>query len=500
MTPPAPDAPRILAVDVGTSSVRAQVFDARARAGAGARRTYSIRTTPDGGGEVDAPFLAGLVEEVLDEVLARDPGPYRAVACCTFWHSVLGLDGEEPRTPVYTWAETRPQPFGRALREKLEERAYHDRTGAFFHPLFLPEKILWLRSRGVAPRAWVSFGEYLYRRLFGRSTCAVSMASGTGLLDVRRCEWDGPTLEAVGVRPEQLGPLGDLSDVLAGLREPWARRWPALRDVPWLPPVGDGACNNLGSGCTGPDRVAVMLGTSGAMRVCTDASSFGIPWGVFCYRADRRRILLGGALNDGGNLVEWIRNSFRLGAHEEVEREVAAMEPDAHGLTFLPFLAGERSPGWAADARGTISGLRLSTRPAEILRAAMEAVCYRFALVHELLGAAVPGTREVVASGGGFLGSRAWTGILADVLGRPVTASGEPEASIRGVALLALESLGLVRNLDELPAALGETVRPDAGSHDRYRAAIERQRRHYELLVGPRAPADFAPAPGLRRL
>ncbi len=476
MTPPAEG---ILAIDVGTSSVRATL------GGRQARRTYSIRTTPDGGGEVDAPFLAGLVGEVLDEVLAAAPGPVRAVACCTFWHSVLGLDGEEPVSPVYTWAETRPARFGAALRARLDPEAYHARTGAFVHPLFLPEKILWLKDRGLRPRAWVSFGEFLYRRLFGRCPATVSMASGTGLLDVRRCAWDGPTLEAIGVRPEELGPLGDLKDALSGLRDPYVRRWPALRDVPWLPPVGDGACNNLGSGCTGPDRIAVMLGTSGAMRVCWETDRFEIPPGVFCYRADRRRILLGGALNDGGNLAEWIRQGFRLGPPEEVERELAAMEPDAHGLTFLPFLAGERSPGWAADARGAITGLRLSTRPVEILRAAMEAVCYRFALVHEELVRAVPGVREVVASGGGFLGSPAWTRILADALGRPVTASAEPEASTRGVTLLALESLGLVPRLEDIPAALGETVQPDPARHARYREAIARQRRLYGLLVGP---------------
>jgi gluconokinase len=474
MTPPAD----ILAIDVGTSSVRAALFDAQARpvAGVDARRPYSIKTQ-DGGGEVDAELLFRLVREVLDEVHPKLRGPVAAVACCTFWHSVMGLDGDRSLTPVYTWAETRPDRFGTVLRERLDEKAYHERTGAFFHPLFLPEKILWLQDRGVRATSWVSFGECLYRRLFGRSPATVSMASGTGLFDVRRCVWDGPTLEAIGVRSEQLGPVGE--ETLSGLRDEFARRWPALRDVPWLPPVGDGACNNLGSGCTGPERIAVMLGTSGAMRVLWPTDRFEIPPGLFCYRADRRRIALGGALNDGGNLAEWVRNTFRL--PDDVEREVAAMEPDAHGLTFLPFLGGERSPGWRADARGAIAGLRLATRPAEVLRAAMEAVALRFALIHETLTTSVPGTREVIASGGGFVNSRAWTQILADVLGRPVTLSGEPEASIRGVTLLALESLGIVPRLEDLPATLGEVFHPDSARHERYRAAVKRQEDLYRM-------------------
>src|SRR5262249_58182238 len=120
-----------------------------------------------------------------------------------------------------------------------------------------------------------------------------------------------------------------------------------------------------------------------------------IRWGLWCYRADRRGVVLGGALNDGGNLVDWCRRSLQLGPPEEVERELAAMEPDAHGLTLLPFLAGERSPGWVAHARGAIAGLRLDTRPPQVLRAAMEAVALRFELIRGLIGASFPPAREI---------------------------------------------------------------------------------------------------------
>src|ERR671939_1514693 len=105
------------------------------------------------------------------------------------------------------------------------------------------------------------------------------------------------------------------------------------------------------------------------------------------------------------------------------------MVPDAHGLSFLPILAGERGPGWADEANGTIAGLSMSNTPVEILRAAMEAVALRFALIAEMIEAASPGEKEVVASGGGLLNSPTWTGIMADALGKPVTTSGVQEAS-----------------------------------------------------------------------
>src|SRR6185503_17968154 len=150
MTPTAAEAPLVLTLDIGTSSVRALLFDRTARHldGVEARRTHAVRTTPDGGAELDALLLLGEVEEVLDELLAK-AGPraseIRAVACCTFWHSVLavGKDGA-PATPILTWGDTRPAGRGDELRKRLDEKAYHARTGAFFHPLFLPPKLLWL--------------------------------------------------------------------------------------------------------------------------------------------------------------------------------------------------------------------------------------------------------------------------------------------------------------------------------------------------------------------
>ena len=190
---------------------------------------------------------------------------------------------------------------------------------------------------------------------------------------------------------------------------------------------------------------------------------------------------MGGALSDGGNLIEWLRNTLRL--PEDTEELLAGMEPDSHGLIFLPILAGERGPGWADEANGTIAGLSMSNTPVEILRAAMEAVALRFSLIAEIIEAASPGEKEVVATGGGLLHSPTWTGIMADALGKPLIASGVQEASSRGAALLALERLGELE-IEETEAQLGETFEPDPERHEIYRKALGRQRRLYEAVLG----------------
>jgi gluconokinase len=490
MTPSA-DGLFVLTLDIGTSSARAMLFDSQSRPVGDfeARRTYSMRTTLDGGVEGDPETLFGLVGEVIDEILAK-VGPraarIRAVGCCTFWHSVMGIDGSgNPQTALYMWADTRAEREGRDLQKVMDPRSYHSRTGAFFHPLYWPAKLRWLKGHPNYGRvkSWLSFGEFLYLRLFGKALVTVSMASGTGLLDINACAWDPETLSATGLGADQLQPLGDAENAFIGLREPFAKRWPVLRGVPWTPPVGDGACSNLGSGCSTPSRLCVMVGTSGAMRVVSGVERIDIPWGLWCYRVDRRRVVLGAALNDGGNLVEWCRKTFRLGDPEEVERELALMEPDAHGLTFLPFLAGERSPGWVAHARASIAGLSLDTKPVQILRAGMEAVALRFALIHTLLRGSFPQIQEIVTSGGALKNSPAWTQILADALGRTVVPSAEPEASSRGAALITLEALGLLPRLEDLRAEFAAAVPFDAARHARYEVALRRQTLHYEKLV-----------------
>lgn len=228
-----------------------------------------------------------------------------------------------------------------------------------------------------------------------------------------------------------------------------------------------------------------MIGTSGAERaVWSPPGEFSVPWGVWCYRVDERRVVMGGALNDGGSLHDWLRGALQLPDPGSTEAELAAIEPDSHGLTVLPFWGGERSTGWADDARGAIMGLRLHTRPIDMLRASMEAVALRFGEIDRLLLQAQPDGKDVIATGGALLHSAAWMQILADVLGRSVQASAELEASSRGAGLLALETVGLLqRPIESLTPEVTTRFDPVPAHTERYRAAAERQRRLYDAVL-----------------
>lgn len=485
-----PALPLVLALDVGTSSTRAMLFDARGVAIPGLLAQTQVELTRSAGGGVegDAEALFAVAVGAIDGLL-RQAGPLareiRGVGVSCFWHSLLavGPDGHA-LTPVYSWADDRSAAAVDELRAELDEAALHDRTGCVIHTSYWPAKLRWLA--GVRPdlfrgaTRWLGYGEYLLGRLVGSAACSVAMASGTGLLDQHRADWDAPLLAHLGLARDSLPDLIDRDEALPPLRDEWARRWPALAGAAWFPAVGDGACNNLGSGCVTPGRLALSVGTSGVMRVVIRASSVAIPPKVWCYRLDRERYILGGALSNGGVVADWLRGTLQL--PPDAAARVATLPPDGHGLTILPFWAGQRTPDWDPRATAAILGLTLETEPLAILRAGLETVALRFALVHDLLRPLVTDPHEVVISGGALGHWPVWPQIIADALGHPLVASAEPEASARGAALVALLGLGAIEAPEAAPVALGRTYAPDARAHAIYRAARARLERLHDTL------------------
>jgi gluconokinase len=442
----------VLAVDVGSSSVRAQVFGERGEG------VDELRQAAYGGNDPDE--IVALVRGV---VAGRD-GNVDAVGVSCFGQSLLALDGAgRPLTPVLGWRDNRSAGAAAELKRRTDPVAVHARTGQHLHPSFWPAKLLWLAAEQpdvfAATARFVSIGDYLYAQLLGTEllgiepAMSVSIASSTGLLDLAGSCWDAELLELVGVDESRLPRIGD---------EPHGA---------WYPALFDGACSNVGAGCTGRGRAALMVGTSAALRVLYETDEPRPRPGLFLYRADERRFVEGGALSDGGNLDDWLGRTL-----EAPEGSLAGRGPADHGLAFLPFLGGERSTGWDPATRGTVTGLTFATTALDLRQAALEGVAFRIAAIADRL----PEIDEIVATGGGLLNDPDWIQIMADALGRPVVASGVEEASLRGAAVTTLERLGY----QAAAAPLGNAFAPRGGRVDEYRSARERQQRLYEVLRG----------------
>ena len=157
---------------------------------------------------------------------------------------------------------------------------------------------------------------------------------------------------------------------------------------------------------------------------------------------------------------------------------------------FLPLLAGERSPGWVANATGSVVGLRLSTTPIDILQAALEGMALRLSLIADQL-MPIAGSKATIMGGGGALSaSRAWAHIIANALNRPLHITEETEITARGVAILALHALGKAA-LSAYPPAIAYTVEPIPAVAQRLGEARERQIELYrQLILGEDAESD----------
>ena len=481
--------PFLLSIDIGTSGVRASLFDdqcAETMSHAGRRRRESALTDL---GEFDPDALIEEVIATIDELFASsviDAGQIQFISISTFWHSLVGVDANgSATTPLLSWADTRAASIAKDLRLSFDEREIHARTGCRFHASYWPAKLLWIRNewpeRFAATRRWLGFAEYLCLRLFLSRSASISLASATGLFNQRACDWDWDLISALEIQPNTLPRIDDVNQ--PPLSDTYARRWPALADARLVVVAGDGATNNIGSGCSTRDRIALMIGTSGAMRVVFQGEPPDeLPPSLWSYRVDRYRVVVGGALSDGGGLVRWFRESLNLET-TDFQSKLAALEPDSHGLTIMPFWSGERSTGWSPNARGAIFGLKQETQPVEIVRATLEAIAYRFALIARALEPIAPGA-VIVASGNGLRFSPAWSQILADVLGRVICLGHPREASICGAALLALEAVGKIANIENAFLSVADIIEQDMSRHVQYREGLARQEELYERLFG----------------
>jgi gluconokinase len=422
----------VLALDIGSSSVRAQRFDEDAEPVDEIRQeTYDTD---------DAAEVAELVRSVLG---GDEPD---GTSC--FAHSVVAVDDDwRALTPILGWRDTRSAAAAEWLCRRLDRDAVHARTGAYLHPSFWPAKLAWLAE--TEPETFrqaahfVSFSDFVR----GAPETSLAMASSTGLLDLTSNDWDEELLATLGLERGRL---------------------PRIVDQPvWL----DASCSNLGAGCTGRTRAALMVGTSAALRIFYETERPQPQPGLFLYRHDERTVIEGGALSDGGNLHAWLDRTLR-----DADGEFSDRDPSDHGLTFLPFLGGERSTGWDPEATGTIHGLTFETTPLDLRQAALEGIGFRFAAIADLL----PEVEEVVATGGALHQAPEWVQIIADALARPVFRSPVPEASLRGAAVAILRQS---RN-EAVDTPLGEVFHPREARAEAYRLARDRQERLYEVIRG----------------
>jgi gluconokinase len=465
----------IVAADIGTTSTKTLVINRDGQVVASNSIEYPLYTPTPDRAEQDPDEIFSAVVRGIGEVIAKAGISGREVICVSFssaMHSLIPVDaGARPLSRCITWADNRSAEFANILKKENGMNIYLN-TGTPIHPMSPLLKLMWLnRNEPELVRRthkFIGIKEYVFAKLFGDYVVDHSIASATGLFNLRKLDWDEEALRTAGVTKEQLSRPVPTTHILQGLDARYAQEMSLPADTPFVVGASDGVLANLGVGAFEPGVFAATIGTSGAVRGTVREPSTDPKGRLFCYALKEDFWVVGGAINNGGIMFRWVRDHLATLEAEEGRRlgkdpydhltELAKQVPaGSAGLLFLPFLAGERAPYWNANARGLFFGLSLFHEKKHMIRSVLEGVVYRIHSVASALAELTGKAREVRASGG-FARSPFWLQIMADVLETPVTVPRSIESSGLGAAQLGLLAVGEIRDF----ATIHEWVRTEA--------------------------------------
>lgn len=461
----------VIGLDSGTTATKAVAVGADASVRGTANRPYPLLVPEPGYAELDPQALRVAALEALADVArqARDGGDEVVGVCLSAaMHGLVPLGRDlSPLGPLVTWADGRAGQEAAQLVEGSAGRL-HQRTGTPVHPMSPLAKLLWWRTHRAEEFAsvplWGGVKELIVAALVdGVFAVDLSCASATGLYDVHRMAWDDEALTLAGVRPEQLAEVVSTTQVLGRLRPGVCRAAGLPEGTPLVAGASDGTLANLGVGAVSPGSAAVSIGTSGALRAVRDTPAVDAAGRLFCYALTEDRWVLGGAVNNGGSVLDWAGSALgeteaASRGHQQLLDEAMEVPAGSDGLLCLPYLLGERAPWWQPGLRAAWVGVRRDHGRGHLVRAAVEGVCQQLALVAEALEAAGVSVAEVRATGGA-LESPLWTSVLASCLGVPVRRAASPEGTGTGAGLLGHHALGGLPDLD----SAADLVAVDAG-------------------------------------
>ncbi|MCP1306046.1 gluconokinase [Paenibacillus tyrfis] len=494
--------PYIIAADIGTTSTKTLVIDRSGRVLASHAVEYPLYTPKPDMAEQDPEEIYQAVLTAIRKVVRKAailPGQVLCVSFSSAMHSLIAVDRDlTPLTRCITWADNRSVGYVKVLKEELNGHDIYRNTGTPIHPMSPLLKLMWFRDNrpDLFEQAYKFIGikEYVFGKLFGKLVIDYSLASCTGLFNLRELAWDKQALEACGVRPEQLSEPVSTTHVLQGLTVGNAASMGLSADTPFVVGASDGVLANLGVGAFEPGVYAVTIGTSGAVRGVVREPITDLKGRLFCYALKEDFWVVGGAINNGGIMFRWVRDQLATAEAEEgrrrgmdpydyltsLAREVAA---GSDGLIFLPLLTGERAPYWNANARGVFFGLSLYHQKKHMIRAVLEGVMYRIHSVVSALEELSGPTREVRASGG-FARSSFWLQMMADVLNANVAVPNTIESSGLGAAQLGMLALGEIKDFSSVHdwMQVEQSLRASEPNHEVYQQLTKIYNRVYHQL------------------
>jgi gluconokinase len=491
------DGARLLSVDIGTTSAKAVLFRHESGIDGLETESYSTSYPRPGYVEQDPEEILAAVGRAIRRLVDNtriSPAEIDAIVFDGVWQSMVPVDRDGMAlTRASIWSDTRSLPQNERLKKRLDTDEVKRRTGCSLHPMYFLSRLAWMQEEApeVFQRAerFVSIKEYVIQHLFGVRKVDRSIASGTGLLNMRTLDWDADLLSEVDLTPDRFSKCVEPTLILPGLRRESASGLGLREGTPGVIGAADGAQSHLGSVGLAETRMSLTVGTGAALR--RRMRSPGIVPGTeaWCYYLAEGNWLRGGVLHDAGNALRWFADTLMppAGEGEDVFNRMNSLSAEipvgAEGLCFIPLLGGERCPHYRPQAKGALYGLTFSHTRAHLVRALMEGLAYNLYSVYRML---VTDSEPDLVVTGGILKSPTWLQIVADFFGKTLWLPRTPEAAAWGGVLIGLRALGAIESLEESTALVDFAGKrdPDQSRSARYRDLLGTYEQLYEDLYG----------------
>jgi len=440
----------ILGVDIGTGSVKAVAVGLGGEAMDSSQVHYPQMQPEPGCAEQDPELIWQGFLDCIREIVERLGQPPQAISLSSAMHSLILVDDQgKTLTNMINWADIRSAAIAERLRFSPEGKKLYEQTGTPVYSMSPLSKIIWFRENRKdlfnQTAKFISIKELIWFRLFGKFQVDHSIASATGLFDILNFSWSKEALKLAGIDAEKLSEPVSTSYIRQDAKADVAKLMGIKEALYWVIGANDGCLANLGSGANQTGAAALTIGTSGAVRMASNKPLYNFKAMTFNYILDEHTYICGGAINNGGLVLNWLLENFMLkeavkpADYRQLFDTVKTVPAGSKGLLFLPYLTGERTPLWDSNSCGVFFGIKTGHKQVDFLKAALEGVCYA---IQAVLDAVVQsaGKIEEIRVSGGFTASPVWLQLMADVTGKKLTVVQAEDASAIGAAYLAIQT------------------------------------------------------------
>jgi len=484
----------LIGIDIGTSSAKAILYDTdQAQTIVVSNgHEYPIHKPAPDRAEQDPDDWWRAAAAAVREVTAE----HKTIAGISFsgqMHGTVFLnDNHQPIHPAIIWADQRSGAQVQELKHIFGDEKFAAIAGTLPAAGFMASTLFWIKQHQPdlleQAAAVIPPKDYVRLKMTGEVHTELSDGAGTALFDIQAGTWSDTIIEKTGL-PRDIFPQVIPSTNIAGELTPAAAAELGLSaGIPIIAGCADQPAQSIGNGLITPGTAAVSTGTGGQAITMIDSIKGTDPrLHIFNHAIPGMWYILGAILSAGLSL-RWLRDVVGLtgtaNAYAVLSQEAAAVAPGADGLTFLPYLSGERTPHMDPQARGGFIGLNFHHKRGHLARAVMEGVSFALRQALEISAELSGGVDSLIVSGGGAE-SDVWRQIQADVFGVPLQQTTGVEQSSVGAALLAGVGAGVYSSFDEAckgVSTYGRVTAPIPANVERYNERYQQFLRLYPLL------------------